>query len=74
MEAYFKGNVDGSEFFEENYFTNGMVILVGRTFRHLSGNDSNSSNIPFIQAKGGGKTHRMRVLLAPKIFPKKIQT
>ena len=28
------------EFFEENYFTTGMLILVDRAFRHLSGNGS----------------------------------
>jgi hypothetical protein len=37
LDTFLKGQVHGSEFFDENYFTNGMVTLVDRAFRHLSG-------------------------------------
>ena len=35
--------IDGAAFFEENYFTNGMLTLVDRAFRHLAGSGAGSS-------------------------------
>ena len=37
LDTFLKGQVNGPEFFEENYFTNGMLTLVDRVFRHLGG-------------------------------------
>ena len=35
LDTYLKGQVNGKEFFEENYFTTGMLTLVDRAFRQL---------------------------------------
>jgi len=59
LDSFLKGQVDGTEFFEENYFTNGMVTLVDRAFRHLAGDRAGSSIFLLSQAMGGGKTHSM---------------
>jgi hypothetical protein len=37
LDTFLKGKVHGKEFFEENYFTSGMLTLVDRAFRQLSG-------------------------------------
>ena len=37
LDTFLKGQVNGPEFFEKNYFTNGMLTLVDRAFRHLGG-------------------------------------
>ncbi|MDQ3000076.1 MAG: DUF499 domain-containing protein [Fibrobacterota bacterium] len=62
LETFLKGQVNGSEFFEENYFTNGMLTLVERAFRHISGTGAGSSVFQLSQAMGGGKTHSMIAL------------
>ena len=54
--------VNGAEFFEENYFTNGMSTLIDRAFRQLGGTGSGSSVFLLSQAMGGGKTHSMIAL------------
>jgi hypothetical protein len=59
LDTFLKGKVHGGEFFDENYFTNGMVTLVDRAFRHLSGTGAGSSVFLLSQAMGGGKTHSM---------------
>ena len=59
LDTFLKGQVHGAEFFEENYFTNGMLTLVDRAFRHLSGTGAGSSVFLLSQAMGGGKTHSM---------------
>jgi hypothetical protein len=59
LDSLLKAQIDGSEFFEENYFTNGMMTLVDRAFRRLSGIHSGSSMFMLSQAMGGGKTHSM---------------
>lgn len=59
LDTFLQGKVHGGEFFDENYFTNGMVTLVDRAFRHLSGNGAGSSVFLLSQAMGGGKTHSM---------------
>lgn len=59
LDTFLKGQVHGSEFFDENYFTNGMVTLVDSAFRHLSGSGAGSSVFLLSQAMGGGKTHSM---------------
>jgi len=62
LETFLKGQIHGKEFFEENYFTAGMLILVDRAFRHLSGTGAGSSVFLLSQAMGGGKTHSMIAL------------
>jgi Protein of unknown function (DUF499)/Chitobiase/beta-hexosaminidase C-terminal domain len=62
LDSFLKGEVKGSEFFEENYFTNGMLTLVDRAFRHLGGAGAGSSVFLLSQAMGGGKTHSMIAL------------
>jgi hypothetical protein len=62
LDTFLKGQVNGPAFFEENYFTNGMLLLVDRAFRHLSGGQAGSSIFQLSQAMGGGKTHSMIAL------------
>ena len=62
LDTFLKGHVNGAEFFEENYFTNGMLTLVDRAFRHLGGQGAGSSVFLLSQAMGGGKTHSMIAL------------
>ncbi len=62
LDAFLSGQVNGAEFFDENYFTAGMLSLVDRAFRHLSGNGAGSSVFLLSQAMGGGKTHSMIAL------------
>lgn len=62
LDTFLKGQVNGPEFFEENYFTNGMLTLVDRAFRHLAGEGAGSSVFLLSQAMGGGKTHSMIAL------------
>lgn len=62
LDTFLKGQVNGPDFFEENYFTTGMMTLVDRAFRHLAGNAAGSSVFLLSQAMGGGKTHSMIAL------------
>jgi hypothetical protein len=62
LDTFLKAGVNGVEFFEENYFTNGMQTLVDRAFRHLGGAGAGSSVFLLSQAMGGGKTHSMIAL------------
>ena len=62
LDTFLKGQVNGPEFFEENYFTNGMLTLVDRALRHLGGSGAGSSVFLLSQAMGGGKTHSMIAL------------
>ncbi|MBU0657159.1 MAG: DUF499 domain-containing protein [Gammaproteobacteria bacterium] len=62
LDTFLKGQVNGPEFFEENFFTNGMLTLVDRAFRQLSGTGAGSSVFMLSQAMGGGKTHSMIAL------------
>jgi hypothetical protein len=62
LDTFLEGKVNGTEFFDENYFTNGMLTLVDRAFRHLGGESAGSSVFLLSQAMGGGKTHSMIAL------------
>jgi hypothetical protein len=62
LDTFLSGQVNGGEFFEENYFTAGMLSLVDRAFRHMAGNGAGSSVFLLSQAMGGGKTHSMIAL------------
>ena len=59
LDTFLNGEINGAEFFEENYFTSGITTLVDRAFRHLAGGDAGSSIFHLSQAMGGGKTHSM---------------
>lgn len=50
--------IDPKLFFEENYMTEGMSILLQEGFRRLEGN-SNQGIFRLSQAMGGGKTHNL---------------
>jgi hypothetical protein len=69
LDTFLKGQVNGPEFFEENYFTNGMLTLVDRAFRHLGGAGAGSSVFLLSQAMGGGKTHSMIALGCWRVIP-----
>jgi hypothetical protein len=62
LDTFLEGKVNGTEFFEENYFTIGMLTLMDRAFRHLGGEGAGSSVFLLSQAMGGGKTHSMIAL------------
>jgi hypothetical protein len=62
LDAFLKKEVKGAEFFEENYFTNGMKALLDRAFHHLASASAGSSVFLLSQAMGGGKTHSMIAL------------
>ena len=62
LDTFLDGRVDGAGFFEENYFTTGMLTLVDRALRHLGGAGAGSSVFLLSQAMGGGKTHSMIAL------------
>lgn len=62
LDTFLTGEITGSEFFDENYFTTGMLTLVDRAFRHLAGQATGSSVFLLSQAMGGGKTHSMIAL------------
>src|SRR5450631_2227459 len=62
LDTFLSGQINGPEFFEENHFTNGMLTLVDRAFRHLGGSGTGSSVFLLSQAMGGGKTHSMIAL------------
>lgn len=54
-------NIDPEQFFEENYLTDGMKVLLREAFRRFEGKSA-SGVIRLTQAMGGGKTHNMIVL------------
>jgi len=42
LDTFLKGQVNGPEFFEENFFTNGMLTLMDRAFRYFGDTILNS--------------------------------
>ena len=62
LVALLKGQVDAGAFFEENYFTIGMVMLVERALLHFGSSGAGSSAFIPSQALVGGKTHSMIAL------------
>ncbi|GIV64890.1 DUF499 domain-containing protein [Bellilinea sp.] len=55
------GRIDPAEFFEENYLTEGMRLLLEYAFRRLEGK-SDQGVFLLKQAMGGGKTHNLIAL------------
>ena len=52
----------GSRFFDENYVTAGMELLVTKSFDRLLGRRDQAATFLLSQAMGGGKTHSMIAL------------
>ena len=53
--------IDGAEFFEESYVTDGMHTLLVEAFRRMQGK-SGQAVFKLTQAMGGGKTHNLITL------------
>jgi len=62
LDNFLNGTIDGTEFFTENYLTNGMETLIDRAFRHLVDGSTGNSIFHLSQSMGGGKTHSMMAL------------
>ena len=62
LDNFLNGSIDGKEFFQENYLTNGMETLIDRAFRHLVDGEAGNSVFHLSQSMGGGKTHSMMAL------------
>jgi hypothetical protein len=62
LDNFLNGTIDGKEFFQENYLTNGMETLIDRAFRHLADGATGNSIFHLSQSMGGGKTHSMMAL------------
>jgi hypothetical protein len=58
IEDFASGKVDGREFFQRNYFTDGLNLLVRRGFERLAGKSEDGA-FYLTQAMGGGKTHSL---------------
>ena len=58
IEDFASGKVDGRAFFQRNYFTAGLDLLVRRGFERLAGK-SDDGAFYLTQAMGGGKTHSL---------------
>jgi hypothetical protein len=58
----FESKIDGEAFFEENFITSGMKVLIEKSFERLEGRGDQASTFLLAQAMGGGKTHNMIAL------------
>src|SRR3984957_3413001 len=58
IEDFASGKVDGHAFFQRNYFTAGLELLVNRGFERLAGKTDDGA-FYLTQAMGGGKTHSL---------------
>lgn len=56
-----QGKIDGTEFFTENFVTEGMRTLLTEAFRRLEGKSAQGL-FKLTQAMGGGKTHNLIAL------------
>ena len=59
----------GGHFFDENYVTAGMKLLVEKGFDRLTGKRDQAATFLLSQAMGGGKTHSMLALGLLAKFP-----
>ena len=55
------GSINGKEFFEETYITDGMKLLFDTAFKRFEGKAA-SGLVKLTQSMGGGKTHNMLAL------------
>jgi hypothetical protein len=58
IEDFASGKVEGRAFFQRNYFTQGLELLVRRGFERLAGKSEDGA-FYLTQAMGGGKTHSL---------------
>lgn len=56
-----KGDIDGEAFFNENFMTEGMKVLVDIAIKRYRG-ETDTGVVKLTQAMGGGKTHNMIAL------------
>jgi hypothetical protein len=56
IEDFASGKIDGPEFFQRNYFTEGLNLLVRRGFERLAGKSEDGA-FYLTQAMGGGNRH-----------------
>lgn len=63
-----EGKIDPAAFFEENYLTNGMRILLTAAFKRFTGQGA-AGLIKLTQAMGGGKTHSLLALGLLATYP-----
>jgi hypothetical protein len=68
LKDLIENTIDPAIFFEENYTTGGMDILIRNAFDRFAGK-SDVSLIKLTQAMGGGKTHNMIALGLLAKFP-----
>lgn len=54
--------VPADKFFEENFITSGMKLLLEKTFERLENTSDQASTFLLSQSMGGGKTHNMIAL------------
>ena len=54
--------VDATKFFDENFVTSGMHLLLEKTFERLENSSDQASTFVLTQSMGGGKTHNMIAL------------
>ncbi|WP_431064813.1 DUF499 domain-containing protein [Methylotuvimicrobium sp.] len=62
IDDLLKGRINGEQFFDENFITSGMQILLDKVFERLAGRSNQASTFLLSQAMGGGKTHNMIAL------------
>lgn len=58
----FEDKVDAEKFFDENFITSGMHLLLEKTFERLENASDQASTFVLTQSMGGGKTHNMIAL------------
>lgn len=64
-----EGSISPATFFEENYLTSGMNILLETAFKRFI-NEGSTGVVKLTQAMGGGKTHNMLALGLLASYPK----
>ena len=62
IDDLLKDRINGEQFFDENFITSGMQILLDKVFERLAGRSNQASTFLLSQAMGGGKTHNMIAL------------
>ncbi|MDT4292341.1 DUF499 domain-containing protein [Methylomonas sp. MO1] len=62
IDDLLKERINGEQFFDENFITSGMQILLDKVFERLAGRSNQASTFLLSQAMGGGKTHNMIAL------------
>lgn len=61
LSDFAEGSIDARKFFDENFKTQGMIMLFDIAFKRFKG-ESDTGVVKLTQAMGGGKTHSMLAL------------